>query len=310
MRYTVNFFAVIIILSVIAGACKPKNRVLKSPPGYDFSKGMVDKLDIKLKEISGIIWDNVKDEFIAHQDERGLLFFLDKESKIIKGQPFEFDAEKGDYEDIAIAKGVIYVLKSDGSLTKVYTDSTGKRYGVEAGSISLSGVNDFESLYYDPERNALIMICKNCQSDNKKVISAYAYYPDSIGFDNKPVYVIDAVKAEQLSPQKTSKLQPSAARIHPKTNKLFILSSASNQLVIADLNGNVEGVYWLSKKMFEQPEGLTFKSAGDMYISNEGITSRATLYKFLYTPPVQPAVDSALVKPDSTIIKPDSSLIK
>ena len=66
--------------------------------------------------------------------------------------------------------------------------------------------------------------------------------------------------------------------------KLFIISSAANLLVIADLNGKVESVFELGKKMFPQPEGLTFKSNGDMYISNEGVTARSTILRFVYKP--------------------------
>jgi len=87
---------------------------------------------------------------------------------------------------------------------------------------------------------------------------------------------------DSLSPRPTSRFQPSAARIHPVLKKLFILSSASNQLVVTDLNGNVENVYMLAKNLFPQAEGLTFKSNGDMYISNEAVSSKAELLKFTY----------------------------
>ena len=126
------------------------------------------------------------------------------------------------------------------------------------------------------------LLCKNCKTDDNKSVSAFAFYPDSIGFDNKPLFTINAVSVQQLAPRKTVKLQPSAAAIHPVLQKLFILSSASHQLVIADLNGKVESVVELSRKLFPQPEGLTFKQNGDMFIANESITSRATLLKFAY----------------------------
>ena len=140
-----------------------------------------------------------------------------------------------------------YILRSDGMITKC---SSGKVYGLEAGKIDLPGTNDFETMYSDPARNALVIICKNCEMDDDKTVSAFAFYPDSIGFDNKPLFTIDAAKVAGLSPFKTSKLQPSAAAIHPILQKLFILSSASNQLVIADLNGKVESVYKLSPNFF------------------------------------------------------------
>jgi len=241
------------------------------------------KLDIRIKEISGIVWDNHNDEFIAHNDEKGTIFYLDKNNGGIVKQ-FQFSASKGDYEDIAIAKNDIYVLRSDGMLFRIITDSSGTPKSFDLGNIELPGKNDFETLYYDPDRRALILMCKNCGSDDKKVVSAYAYYPDSIGFVNKPLYSIDVAKVAELSPRVTSRFQPSAARIHPVLKKLFILSSASNQLIIADMNGNVEGVYMLAKKLFPQPEGLTFKTNGEMFISNEAVSSKAELLKFNYIP--------------------------
>jgi len=240
-KFLVRSFYLLFLFLFMMFSCKPKKFVYKSPPHYDFSKSFTDRLDLKLQEISGVIWDNHRDEFIAHNDEKGIIFYLDRDTKGIKKE-FKFSAEKGDYEDIAMAKGDVYVLRSDGMLFRIVTDSTGKQNTFDVGKLETSGKNDFETLYYDPDRRALILMCKNCGSDDKKVVSAYAYYPDSIGFVNKPLYSIDVAKVAELSPRVTSRFQPSAARIHPVLKKLFILSSASNQLIIADMNVNVEGV--------------------------------------------------------------------
>jgi hypothetical protein len=285
LRYSV--VSVLFVSTLLILGCRPKKRIIKSPPHYNFSQVQSIKMDLRLKEISGIVWDAEKDEFLAHYDESGSLFLLDKETKAIKPpSPFKFGA-KGDYEDIALYNGVPYVLRSDGMITKIIRDSAGIR-GVEAGKLTISGINDFETLYTDTARKALIMVCKNCAMDDKTQVSAFAFYPDSIGFVNDPVYRIDAAKIKQLSTEagqkKTSKFQPSAASIHPILNKLFIISSASSQLVICDLNGNPESVSELGENLFPQPEGLTFKRNGDMYISNEGVGSRATVLRFVYKP--------------------------
>jgi len=272
----------LIFITAVLNCCKAKKYIYKSPPHYDFSKYFEDKLDLKIQEISGIVWDSRKDEFITHNDESGKIFYLDKESKLIKRE-FHF-AGKGDYEDIAIVNGVPYILKSDGEITKIIADSTGKQFGVEAGKIPLSGANDFESMYYDSSRSALIVLCKNCKIDDKKTISAFAFYPDSIGFVDKPVFTIDLAKVAELSPRATTRLEPSAAAVHPKLHKVFIVSSGSNQLLITDLDGNPEAVFMLAKKLFPQPEGITFKNNGDMYISNEGVTGKGNLLRFIYTP--------------------------
>lgn len=295
----------LLLLGVLAG-CRPKLRELKSPPHYNFSKVFTNKLEPKLIEISGIAWDSKNNIFLAIDDGSDKLFFLDKENKIIK-EEFKF-GDVGDYEDVAIMNGYAYILRSDGMITKFVKDSSGKVYGLDLGTISLSGTNDFETMYSDPAHKALVVICKNCKTDDENSVSAFAFYPDSIGFDNKPLYVLDAKKIKELSPVKTSKFQPSAAAIHPILQKLFILSSASKQLVVTDLNGKIEAVYRLSPKVFPQPEGITFQQDGDMYISNEGLKSRkATLLKFEYIP-VTDSAKQLMTKTGYDFTSPDEKM--
>ncbi len=81
------------------------------------------------------------------------------------------------------------------------------------------------------------------------------------------------------------KFKPSAAAIHPVTKELYIISSVSSALAIADRDGKVKSAYSLDNKIFKQPEGLTFTPAGDMIVSNEsaGIGSGNILI-FKYKP--------------------------
>src|SRR5206468_2971376 len=112
----------------------------------------------------------------------------------------------------------------------------------------------------------------------------------------------------KLSPQKSKKFQPSGAAIHPKLQKLFILSGVSRQLAITDLSGNVEGVYMLAPRMFPQAEGITFKANGDMYISNEGGKGRATLLRFIYTETNNPPDTSRKKLSEYDFEKPDDKM--
>src|SRR5574339_1290939 len=129
-KFSAWHFVVLCILFVFTG-CKPKKYVYQSPPHYNFAKPVDFNLDIHLREISGIVWDNHNDQFIAHQDEKGQIFFLDRSAGAIMGDPYVFTPEKGDYEDIAIIDKDIYVLRSDGAIFKIGIDSAGKRNSVD-----------------------------------------------------------------------------------------------------------------------------------------------------------------------------------
>ncbi len=258
-------------------SCKQKR--LDSPPHYKFRDVFSVKLDQKLKEISGLAYDGKINMFLAIDDEKGKVFYLARDTRAIM-EEYDF-APAGDFEDIAIYNGKPYILRSDGYLFRFDKDSlSAKGSGHELGQLPVTGTNDFETIYADADRKALIMICKNCSGDDVKSVSAFAYYPDSIGFDAKPVYVINTETVEKLSPFHSTKFEPSAAAINPVIKKLFILSSVSRQLAICDLNGQVESVFKLSSRLFPQPEGIAFRQNGDMFISNEGAGSRSTLLIF------------------------------
>lgn len=280
MRFLKRSFQILVLL-VFLSDCRRKMVLLKSPPGYNFSVAEKVKLNIKLREISGIVWDRIRDRFIAEDDESDQIYMLDKDTKnIVDNYSL---GEKGDYEDIAVADTIPYILRSDGTIFKFVGDSLKGPAGIEIAKLELQGFNEFESMYYDPGRKALVIICKNCSMDKDDKISAFAYYVDSTGFGHSPVFRIDQQAIKKLAPEKSSKFQPSAAAISTRQQKLYILSSISHQLAITDLNGNVEGVYILAPSIFPQAEGICFKGNGDMFISNEGGTGRATLIKFTYS---------------------------
>ena len=294
LNFPVRLFIRMALLIILFPACKAKTRAYKSPPHYNFGTVYTYKLDeTKLLEISGITYDTKNNVFLAIQDESDRLFFLDKENLTVK-ESIDF-GDVADYEDVALYNGTPYILRSDGTIFKFLKDSaTGKYFSLEVGESRVEGDKDFETMYADTARKALVVICKNCKVDDENSVSAFAFYPDSIGYDDKALYKIDAKKVTELSPKKSGKFQPSAAAIHPLSRQLYIVSSASNQLVIADLDGKVQSVYRLSPKLFPQPEGITFRSDGDMCISNEGLRGKRkpNMLKFEY----QSLSDSAAAK--------------
>src|SRR5262249_20656543 len=107
-------FLSLVLMMTISG-CKPKTIVLKSPPGFNFQVYQSKKLDLKLREISGIVWDKKRDIFIAEEDEGGNVYILDKSEALMNTFPFEAN---GDYEDIALVDTTAYILRSDGTIFK------------------------------------------------------------------------------------------------------------------------------------------------------------------------------------------------
>ena len=85
----------------------------------------------------------------------------------------------------------------------------------------LPGKNEFEILYLDKEQNRLIMLCKDCEADDKNSLTACAFDLSCTYFFAQPTYVIDVRKIETLMQEKKVKFKPSAAAIHPLTGQVI-----------------------------------------------------------------------------------------
>jgi len=60
---------------------------------------------------------------------------------------------------------------------------------------------------------------------------------------------------------------PTAVAVHPKTNEIYILSSADRSLVVFNQFGEVVNFTILDARLFSIPTGLTFQDNGDLLIT-------------------------------------------
>ena len=111
-------------------------------------------------------------------------------------------------------------------------------------------------------------MCKDCEDDKKKTVTAWGYSKDSIPYTPN-LFSIDVNQIAEKTGEKKIHFKPSAAAINPLTDELYILSSVNKLLVIADRRGNVKEVFPLNPVIYKQPEGITFTPWGDLLISNE-----------------------------------------
>jgi WD40 repeat protein len=239
---------------------------LSSPPEYNLNSPAVIKLPGYLDEISGIAFYPKDKTVFAISDEKGWLYKIFLSGKMTP-QKWNF-AKKDDFEDVVLVDSTFYILNSNGDLLSLrfysYDSIVLKEY-----PSPLPGKNEFEILYLDKEQNRLILLCKNCASDDNNSLSSWGFDLAALTFSSSPVYVIDIRKIESLMQEKKVRFKPSAAAIHPLTGRLFIISAINKVLVVAEPNGNPEKIYRINPRLYKQPEGLTFTPEGHLLISNE-----------------------------------------
>ncbi len=261
-----SFPAIALLILFGTQSCESqKSKTLATPSQYDLNNPMEFKLPQGLNEISGLAYYPKDSSVFAIIDEDGLLFkiFLNGSGTIKK---WKFD-KKHDFEDIVLHDSTFYVLISNGDIETLKFDGDSIIANKSKLEDASKKTNEFESLYYD-DSLGLVMMCKDCEDDKKKTITAWGYSPDSMAYSSD----LFSIEAEQLAKKiKEKKLhfKPSAAAINPLTHELYILSSVNKLLVIADSRGMVKEVFPLNPVIYKQPEGMTFTPWGDLLISNE-----------------------------------------
>ncbi len=240
-----------------------------------------------LSEISGLTMDD-KGRLLTVEDEVGKVFIYDLKLKDIDyGITF---GKSGDYEGIEVVGDQVFVLRSDGDLYR-FRMTTDRKVNAEKIETPLGKANDTEGLGYFPEKNQLLIACKEeggLKKDDTKSKTVYAYDLDTDDFKKKPRLSISKKDLKNFweehkefqYDEKRIKFEPSGIAWHPIHEKFYVLASVGKLLVVLNRNGEIEATYPISPKLLSQPEGICFAPNGDMYISSEGEGDRGYILKY------------------------------
>lgn len=242
-----------------------------------------------LVEISGVtILDN--GQFATVNDEKGVIYVLNNAGTIDSKIDF---AKDDDYEGIVLYDGHLYVGESNGNIKVVNVNSKEK---VAEYKTFLSRRNNVEGLAIDAKNNKLLLACKGKteKKSNKNKRAIYTFDLQSKKLDKEPWTLLDIgkeIKSLKKSTIVTNRLvnmtislrlsafAPSGIGIDPLTDDVYILSSRGNVLVVLDYRKNIKGIYLLPRRVYGQPEGLCFDKQGNLYISNEGKSTKPNILK-------------------------------
>jgi len=232
---------------------------------------IVKKWDMpkSLAEISGLSYIDGQ-RFACVQDELGKIFIYNAASSSVEKEIL-FGAT-GDYEELAVVGETIWVLRADGKLFEVNNINAAKP-SVKEYSTQLTTKQDPEGLCYDKKNNRLLIAIKGAEPGTENYKGIYAFDLSSKEMDQQPVFKIDLqnkVFGNGSDKKKRNSMNPSGISIHPVSSDLYVIDGRNPQLLIIDAGGNIKKLYTLNSKEFAQPEGITFNSAGDLFIANEG----------------------------------------
>ena len=187
-------------------------------------------------------------------------------------------AADGDYEAITVDGSTAYVVRSDGRIYEVenYRDAN---FTVSNYKTFLDQ-NDVEGMCIDKSNNRLLLAVKNKQNEDDNFKGIYAFDLATKKLNETPVYKLhinDSIFETLQGNGRDDIIRPSEIELNPETKELYILEGHRPKLLILDQNGKAKEIHLLDPEYFQQPEGLTFDSAGNLYISNESRRAPANI---------------------------------
>lgn len=233
-----------------------------------------------LDEISGHIFLPGNDSVVyAVQDEQGVLYGYNLPKQQL--QDSIVFAGAGDFEGVTTDGSYFYVLKSNGAIASFPTGGMTKPIDVQHFE-KLVPKGEYESLGIDTTQKKLFLLCKHCKDDKKSnTTTGYIidYTPEgTLRYDTS--FTIDLNKVSAVLGKNKKEFRPSAITKRASSNEWYILSSLDKMILITDPNFEPLRIIPLSRKAYEQPEGIAFDSQDRLYISSEkGNTSSAMLYQ-------------------------------
>lgn len=254
----------------------------KSPKGYVMPRPHKIFLEKKVNEISGLFYLKNENAMLAVADNKQKIYRVTQDGKVSDYWEDAFGPQ-ADYEDIVKVDSSVFVLVSNGTIVEVVRTDTGLH--VRNFPFWSKEKNDFETMYHDPTIRSLVILCKYCkESGNKTKPAAYRFDLASKKFDTNPYFTISTKDVMKTLKDGQADFKPSAASIHPLEKRLYILASAGNLMIVADLKGKVQQVFRLNPTLYPQAEGIAFAPNGDIYIANEAKLGKPTLLHIAYKP--------------------------
>ncbi len=250
-----------------------RSNLQEADPGISITQKW--EMPSHLTEISGLA--TVDENYLACvQDELGTIFIFNTTTgKLNKEIKF---GNSGDYEGISVVGSTAWIIRSDGKLFEVQDYDNGKPTVAEHIT-GLTAKNNVEGLCHDEKNNRLLIAIKGKDDNNNRYKGIYAFNLSTKKMNDAPVHRIDMEDKIWNNVKGKNKIQPSGLDVHPVTGDIYILDGPASRMLVLGADGINKRLYDLDAADFPQPEGITFTPSAQLYVSNEGRSSKGNILK-------------------------------
>jgi uncharacterized protein YjiK len=242
------------------------------------------KLPKKLSEISGLAATS-DGRLFAQDDEQAIVYQIDYESgRLVKAFALGNPTVHDDFEGIAVAGDVVYLVTSNGVLYRAREGRDGERVAFERFDTDLVDQCEVEGLALDASGRELLLACKASRSAARagvRMIYRWSLQERRV-LAQRSISIDAAAVAKQLGKKDFS---PSGIEVAGKAGHMILVAARQRALVEVDASGRVVAALRLPMaQRHRQAEGIAFTADGRLVIADEGGNGRAHLGIYRPTP--------------------------
>jgi uncharacterized protein YjiK len=222
-----------------------------------------------LTEVSGLAVASANSVF-AHDDNYGIVYEIDLGTgRVLRAFALGKPTVKGDFEDIAVRAGTVYLLESDGRLFEATIGEHRQRVRYNVYDTGVGTHCETEGLANGPKDGEFLILCKKPHRDKLK--DRLVIYLWSIT-DRAPVSSpwLNVPLDGLVEPLDQANFHPSAFYWQRELGRFLIVSAKGHSAIEIDEHGKLIDRVKLDKVEHPQPEGLVLMPDGRLVISDEG----------------------------------------
>jgi uncharacterized protein YjiK len=233
----------------------------------------------RLAEISGLAL-TPDGRLFAAPDERAIVSEIDyRRGIVVKQFLLGRRGVQGDFEGMAIAGEVMYLLTSNGKVYEFREGANEARVEYSIHDLELGKECEFEGLAYDESINSLLLACKHVGIKELKDHLVIYRWLLTEGASDRLSRIATPV-SDLMHQQKWKDFRPTGIEVDPFTGN-YVITTAERALVIASPEGAILETRMLPET-HDQPEGVALTRDSMIIISDEAVTRPAviTLYRW------------------------------
>ncbi len=239
-----------------------------------------------LDELSGIALTH-DGRLLAQGDEKAQISEIDYRRGIVTKQfVVGHPTVKADLEAITAAKGLVYLLASNGTLYEFREGANGERVDYTTHDTRLGKECEFEGLTYDPAITSLLLACKHVHKKSLKndlLIYRWPAHKDDQGERQISELAIPLSSIPKAVLRK-GEFHPSDIAIDPITGNYVIISSLERAIISVTPAGQVVFARPLPGE-HDQPEALAITTDSILIIGDEAAHKPAAITLFRWPLP-------------------------